>query len=127
VLWACLDRHLRAGQGHFGLALLFEPVTFAADVDHRGAVQQAVQRGRSHDGVAGEDLAPVGKGLVAGEHDSLLLFVALTDGLEQQAGVCRFQGQVADYQQLRPGENFDLARETILFQGPRHAARQVDG
>ena len=58
------------------LAFLFEAVAFAADVDDRGAMQQAVQGGGSHDGIAGEHLAPIGESLVAGEHDGLLLFVA---------------------------------------------------
>jgi len=52
-------------------------------------MEQAVQSRGDHDGIAGKDLAPIGKGLVAGQHNGLLFFVALADGLEQQAGVCQ--------------------------------------
>jgi hypothetical protein len=48
-------------------------------------MEQAIQRSRGHDVVIGKDLSPVGKGLVAGEDDRLALFVALADGLEEQA------------------------------------------
>jgi len=44
-----------------GLAFLLEPVAVAADVDHGGSVEQAVERRGGQDCVAGEDLAPVGE------------------------------------------------------------------
>ena len=62
--------------GAFGVAFFLEPVAVAADVDDGGAVEQPVEGGGSHDGISGEDLAPVGEGLVAGEHDGLLFLVA---------------------------------------------------
>ena len=52
------------------------------DIDDGGAVEQAVEGGRGHDGIAGEDLAPLGEGLVAGEADRLFAFVALADDLD---------------------------------------------
>jgi len=80
----------------FGLAFLFEPVAVAADVDHGAAMQQPVESGGGHDGVAGEDVAPVRKGLVAGEDDGLLHLVAFADGLEEKTGVRGFQREVAN-------------------------------
>ncbi len=114
----------------FGLSFLFEPVAVAADVDDGGPVKQAVQRGGGHDRVAGEDLAPVGEGLVAGQDDGLLLFVAFADGLEEQANVGLFKREIADFiddQQLGPGEVLDLAGESVLGHCFGHAAGQVDG
>lgn len=114
----------------FGLAFLSEPVAIAADVDHGAAMQQAVQSGRRHDGVAGEDLAPVREGLVAGEEDGLLHLVAFADGLEHKTGVRGFQGEVAnlvDDEQVGAGKIFDLAGETVFRQGFGHAACQFDG
>ena len=76
-------------RGVFCLAFFFESIAIAADIDDGGAMQEAVEGGGGHDGVAGENLAPIGEGFIAGQHDGLLLFVALADGLEQQAGVKR--------------------------------------
>jgi len=56
--------HLLGGLSRFGLTFLLQAVAIAADVDHRGAMQQAVQRSRGHDGIAGKDLAPIGEGLI---------------------------------------------------------------
>jgi hypothetical protein len=67
------------------LALLFEAVALAADVDDGGAVQEPIEGSRGHDRVAGEDLPPVAEGLVAGEHDGLAPLVALGDGLAREA------------------------------------------
>jgi len=81
----------------FRLALFFQSVAVAADVDDGGAMEQAVQSSRSHDGIAGEDLVPVGEGFVAGENDGLLFFVTFTDGLEQEAGVRGLQREIANF------------------------------
>ena len=80
-------------------------------------MQFPVEGGRSHDGITGKDLAPIGEGLVAGEHDGLMFFVALADGLEEQAGMGRFQREIAnliDDEQLGAGEVFDFAGETVF-------------
>lgn len=63
--------YLDSGGGVFGLSFLFEPVAVAADVDDGGPVEQAIKRGGGHDGVVGEDLAPVGEGFVAGQDDGV--------------------------------------------------------
>jgi hypothetical protein len=50
--------------------------------------------------------------------------------LEQQTGVRRLQREIADFideEQFGSREIFDFAGQAILLQGPRHAARQVDG
>jgi len=39
---------------------------------------------------------PVGEGLVAGEDDGLLFFIALADGLEEKTGVSGFQREISD-------------------------------
>lgn len=60
-------------------------------------MQEAVEGCRRHDGITGEDLAPVAEGLVAGDDDWLTLVVALSDDLEEQAGLNRVERQVADF------------------------------
>ena len=80
-------------------------------------MQQAIEGGRGHDGVAGEDLAPIGEGLVAGQDDRLSPLVALADDLKEQAGLVRLEGQVADLvddQELGPDEVVDLAESRLL-------------
>ena len=69
-----------------GFATFFEPVTVAADVDDGGPVQQPVQRGASHNGIAGEDVRPIAEGFIAGQHDRGTVLVAVGDDLEEQAG-----------------------------------------
>ncbi len=59
-------------------------------------MEQAVECGRGHDGVAGEDLPPVGEAFIAGQNDRLPLLVAFADGLEQEAGVGLFESEIAD-------------------------------
>ena len=93
-------------------------------------MQEPVERCGSHDGVSGEDLSPVGEGLVAGKDNGLPLLVALADGLKQEAGVSLFEREIADFvddEQLGPGEILDLAREAVLGDGTGHAAAKVDG
>ena len=70
----------------FGFAFFLEPVAVTADVDYGGTMQEPVESGRGHDGIAGKDLVPIGEGFVAGENDGLLLLVAFTDGLKQETG-----------------------------------------
>lgn len=80
-----------------GLALFFEAVGVALDVDDGGAVQEAVEGGAGHDGVAGEDVAPLGEGLVGGDDDGCLLLVAATDYLKKQGGLVAVESEVADF------------------------------
>jgi hypothetical protein len=83
--------------GHFGLtrlAFFFEAETFSADIDDRGAMQQAVEGGTGEHGVIGEDLAPLAESLVAGQRDRLRALVALADDLEQQAQLQRIEREV---------------------------------
>jgi hypothetical protein len=42
-----------------GLTFSFKPVAIATDIDDRGAMQEAVERGEGKHGVVGEDLAPI--------------------------------------------------------------------
>ena len=84
-------------------------------------MQQAIQSCSGHDGIASEDLSPVGEGLVAGQNDRLLLFISLADGLQEQAGVRGFEREVADFiddQQCWPGEILDFPREPVFFECP---------
>jgi hypothetical protein len=72
-------------------------VGLALDVDDGGAVQEAVQGGGSHDGVAGEDVAPVAEGFVGGDDGGGLFVVALTDHLEEQRSLIVVEAEVADF------------------------------
>ncbi len=102
-----------------GLAAFAQAVGVAADVDDGGLVQEPVEGGAGHDGVAGEDLGPVGEGFVGGEHDGPAGVVALGDDLEQQRGLGRFEGEVADLvedEQLGPGEVLQFAMEPVFGQ-----------
>jgi len=47
--------YLQARTNHFGLAFLFQPVTFATDVDEPWSGAAPVHGGESHDGIAGEE------------------------------------------------------------------------
>src|SRR5476651_1152697 len=67
-----------------GLAFFAHPIGVALDVDDGGAVQEAIEGGGSHDGIAGEDLAPFGERFVRGDDGGELLFVANADDLEEQ-------------------------------------------
>jgi hypothetical protein len=72
-------------------------VAVSADVDDGGSVKQAVERGGGHDGVVGEDLAPVGEGFIAGEDDGLAFLVAFAYGLEEQTAVGLFKSKIANF------------------------------
>jgi len=54
-------------------------------------MQEPVESGRGHDGIAGKDLVPIGEGFVAGQDDGLALFVAFADGLEEKTGMGLFE------------------------------------
>src|SRR6185312_5787709 len=80
-----------------GLALFLKTVGVALDIDHCGLVEEAVQGGGGHDGVAGEDMAPFREGLVGGDDDGGLLFVAATDYLKEQRSLVAVEAEVADF------------------------------
>src|SRR3954453_4788350 len=81
-----------------------EPVGFAFDGDDLGVVDEPVDQ-RDDAGGIGENLAPLGKGAVGGDHRASGL-VAAGDQFEHQVGMAVGVGEVADFidhQQLRPG------------------------
>jgi len=86
-VWRASFRFVVEGDGageEPGLTFFAHAVRIALDVDDGGAVEKAVEGGGGHDGVAGEDLAPVGEGLVGGDDGGEVLFVAHADDLEEQ-------------------------------------------
>jgi hypothetical protein len=76
---------------------VFEAVAVAFDVDDGGAVEETIEGGAGHDGIGGEDVAPVGEGFVAGEDDGVVGFVAFADDLEEEAGLGGVELEVADF------------------------------
>jgi hypothetical protein len=101
---ACFDfaaRSLCLLLGAFGGFLL--AVGLAVDLDDLGAVDDAIDQGADARRT-GEDLRPLGEGLVAGQHRRALQ-VPPADHLEEQVAVAAVVGQVADLvedQELRP-------------------------
>jgi hypothetical protein len=81
--------------GHPPEVAVFEPVAVAFEADDLGVVDEAVDHGGGHDGVA-EGLAPAPEGLVGGDDDAGAL-VAGRDELEEQVGGVSFEGDVADF------------------------------
>ena len=79
-----------------GLALFAHAVGVALDVEDGGAVEEAVQGGGGHDGVACEDVATIGEGLVGGDDGGEMLFVADADHLEEERGLLGVEAEVAD-------------------------------
>jgi hypothetical protein len=59
-----VNRARRPRRGGASEALFLHAIGIALDVDDGGAVQESVERGRGHDGVAGEDVAPFGEAFV---------------------------------------------------------------
>lgn len=55
-----------SGGEETGFAFFAQAVALAFDVEDGGAVQEAVEGGAGHDGIAGEDVRPFGEGLVGG-------------------------------------------------------------
>ena len=88
-----LGSPLGAGGGE--LLGLFEAVAVGFDVDDLGTVDEAVDEGDDAGGV-GEDLVPLGEGLVGAEQDGLACVVAAGDDLEEEVVVAAVVGQVSD-------------------------------
>lgn len=106
--------------GGASFAAFAEAVGVTADVDDGGLVEEAVEGGAGHDGVAGEDVGPVGEGLVGGQHDGATGVVTLGDDLEEQRGLCLVEGEIADLvedEQLGAGKVLQLAVQPVLGQG----------
>ncbi len=82
-------RGIRQGDGagkEASEALFSHSVGVALDVDDGGTVKESIEGGGGHDGVAGEDVAPVGEGFIGGNDRGGLFFVAATDNLDEQRG-----------------------------------------
>jgi len=113
-----------------GGALFLHAVGFALDVDDGGAVQQAVQGGRGHDGVTGEDVAPIAEGFVGCDDGGDLFFVAVADDLEQQRGLIAVESEVTDFiddQQFWGDEHLHEVGHAIGAEGGFHAPDQIHG
>lgn len=65
---------------------VFWAVAVGADVDHLGAVDEAVDESNDAGGVS-KDLAPLRERLVGAEQHGLLRFVAARHDFEEQVGV----------------------------------------
>src|ERR1700679_3804309 len=86
-----------AGLGLGGGALggLLEPEAVALDGEDLGSVQEPVDESDDAGGV-GEDLGPLGEGLVGAQDDRARSLVATGDDLEEEVGVAAVVGEVAD-------------------------------
>ena len=93
-------------------------------------MEEAVEGGGGHDGVAGEDLAPFGESLVGGDDGRVLLLVAHADHLEKQGGLLGIEPEVADLiddEELGGGEHLHVVRHPVLGEGHFHPAHQIEG
>jgi hypothetical protein len=102
--WSVLLGAATGSAGSVELLGFFEAVAFGVDVDDLGAMDEAVDE-RDDAGGVGEDLAPLGKGLVGAEEDGLLGVVTPGDDLEEVgvAAVVREVADVVDAEQVRHG------------------------
>ena len=103
-----------------GLALFFEPVAVALDVEDGGTVQEPIESSAGEDGVAGEDIGPVAEGLVGGDDDGVIALVAVAEDLEEEAGLCRVETEVADLiddEEFGLGQRLDGMAKTVLGEG----------
>ena len=113
-LWFLVNRSV----GLTRLAFVTQAVGVAFDVDDGGAVKEAVEHGAGHGGVITKDLSPITEGFVAGEDDGGLVLVALTDHLEQEAGLHVIELEIADFiddEQFGASEVVQLAVETVFI------------
>ncbi len=70
-----------------GLPFFFEAKALPTNIDDGAAMEQPVQCGRSHDGVAGKDFGPVAESFVRGEDDGAVVIIALRDHLKEETGL----------------------------------------
>lgn len=111
-----------------GETFFLHAVGLALDVDDGGAVQEAVQGGAGHDGVAGEGVAPVAEGFVGGDDRGGLFVVALADHLEEERGLVVVEAEVVDFidnEQLRGGEHLHVMGHAVGGEGGLHAPGQL--
>lgn len=83
-----------------------------------------------HDGIAGEDMAPFGEGLVGGDDGGGLFLVTATDDLEEQRRLLVVEPQIADLvndEQLRSRQHLQVVRHPILREGGLHPPRRLQG
>ena len=100
------------------LGVLTQAVAGALDLDDHGVVQEAVEEGGGHHGVA-EDLAPLGEAPV-GREDHRAPLVSSVDQLEEQAAAIGDDWQVADLiddQERSAAEEADLVAQPALALG----------
>ena len=57
-------------------------------------MEQAVQRGGGHDGIAGKDFGQVVERFVGGENDGAVVVIALRDHLKEKTGLRLVQLQI---------------------------------
>ena len=69
-----------------GLALVFEAVALAADLDDVAVMQQPVEQCGGQRAVVGQGRGPLGKGQIAGQHDGATL-IAPGHDLEEKMGI----------------------------------------
>jgi len=101
------------------LLTLLETVALALDVDDRAMMQDAVKYGGS-DGDVGEDVIPLGEGLVRGKNSGDLL-VTPSDELKEQVGALNVHREVADLvddEELVLAEDLELVGEPVLKMSP---------
>ena len=87
-----------AAEAFGGGVVVAEPVGVAVEVEHDRAVQQSVEHGGGHGGVA-EDFAPRTDAAVDGDHDGCFQ-IALRHNLKQGGGGLAGQRQVAQFVNL---------------------------
>lgn len=63
------------------MLFLFEAETFATDIDDGAAMEQSVERGGGHNGVAGEDFGPCAESFIGSEETKELRIFFLTGGI----------------------------------------------
>ena len=69
------------------LSFFFQAKAFTTNINDSAAMEQAVQGGGGHDGIAGKDFGPVAEGFVGGENDGAVVVIALRDHLKEKTGL----------------------------------------
>ena len=57
------------------LSFFFQAKAFTTNINDSAAMEQAVQGGGGHDGIAGKDFGPVAEGFVGGENDGAVVVI----------------------------------------------------
>lgn len=96
----------------------FEPVALAFDIDDSTVLQNTGKDSRG-DGDIGEDLVPLGKGLVGGK-DCGGILVSSGDALKEQVLPLNIHREIADFindEHFVFARNFELVRQTVFIIG----------